>query len=105
MTATKNIYVLCALCREDIPEELFGETGHVADHHVYKYGELKYIELAHRECAETDNFLRKEQYWAWTQLDCTVCGVEVLDGESAVQDYTVHGDCYLEKLAWDAVSI
>jgi hypothetical protein len=50
---TSEIYVLCSLCREDIPEALFG-TGAVADLPIFKAGELSYIELAHAKCARND---------------------------------------------------
>ena len=42
--------VLCTFCRMEIPEGYFG-LGAVADHEVWKCGELHAIELAHNTCA------------------------------------------------------
>ncbi len=56
--------VLCALCRERIEPEDFGKA--VADHYVYDIeGDLDYIELAHKRCAQTDNDRRLDNYWTF----------------------------------------
>ena len=56
--------VLCAVCRVT----LLGAIA-LADHAVYKCGELSYIELAHVGCAEADNAERDALYgadgWRW----------------------------------------
>ena len=47
-------YTLCAFCREPIAHAGDGWAERVADHPVYKCGELAYIEIAHALCAPWD---------------------------------------------------
>lgn len=56
----KQPEVYCSCCSQEIS----GDP--VADHRVYSRvdGELKYIELAHIDCARTDNKKRGYLYWA-----------------------------------------
>jgi len=47
-------YTLCAFCRQPIAHDGDGWLEKVADHPVYKLGELAYIEIAHTLCAPWD---------------------------------------------------
>ena len=51
--------VLCAICRENLQG-----AESVADHWVYKLGELAYIELAHGACAQAKNDSSLNS-WTW----------------------------------------
>jgi hypothetical protein len=50
---TTAIACYCPLCDLPIWEASFAR-GEVADNHVFKCGELSYIELAHAKCARND---------------------------------------------------
>ncbi len=55
---------LCTVCRKKLPEVIVGSD--VAHHFVYDRVdyELKYIELAHDDCAKADNLvLSPRRYW------------------------------------------
>lgn len=54
---------LCAVCQKPILQyDLDREL--VADHFVYKCGELDEIELAHLSCARDWNLKHSSTYWA-----------------------------------------
>lgn len=50
----------CDVCRKDIVE---GQP--MADHKVFKCGELSYIALAHKECGVADNATRQSEFWEY----------------------------------------
>lgn len=54
---------LCACCGNPVTRGQAKE-GDIADHKVYKCGELSYIEIAHKYCAKRDTEMR-EGYWEW----------------------------------------
>lgn len=53
--------VLCGYCREDLVGTPVDE---MADHKVYKLGELNYIELAHLDCVRSMTSPGK-LLWGW----------------------------------------
>lgn len=58
-----EVICACAVCGKPI-----FEGSPMADHKVYKLGELAYIELAHLDCAKAENalgktMLRQHPYW------------------------------------------
>jgi len=55
-----TVICLCDVCRSDIHE---GDA--MADHKVFKCGELSYIALAHRACAIADNVERGKTFWEY----------------------------------------
>jgi len=62
MTTTETTErVRCALCERWITFGEFG-TGTLADYKVMKYGELQYIEIAHRDCVMA---LENTNGWEW----------------------------------------
>jgi hypothetical protein len=61
-TTSKTI-CLCACCRNPITKAQAKDKD-IADHKVYKCGELSYIELAHKYCAKKDTEMPKG-YWEW----------------------------------------
>jgi len=64
--ADVEIHVTCSICEELLPTD----GGDIADHFVYKCGELQYIELAHTACAKKWNEAwQNEPYWDWGQDD------------------------------------
>lgn len=62
----KEIICGCTVCMG-----LMYEGDKLADHHVYKYGELSYIELAHKSCAIREDSKRvsngtgPNKYWRY----------------------------------------
>lgn len=52
--------VLCAICRENLQG-----AESVAEHPVYKLGELSYIELAHVACAQAEDLDKPMFAWTW----------------------------------------
>ena len=62
----------CAKCGEKLKHDL--KPQELAEHKVFKCGELSYIERAHRDCAVkcTDDFYS----WKYTKLEgcCDGCG-------------------------------
>lgn len=66
MTTDKEI-CYCACCQKMLFQSDI-DAGTVADHPVYKMGELSYIELAHNSCADQDNETRPDDgsCWRWT---------------------------------------
>lgn len=55
--ALKAEVCLCAVCRR-----MLYDVDSLADHYVYKLGELAYIELAHVACAKADD---SGTPWTW----------------------------------------
>lgn len=53
-----EVLCYCPLCNKEITK-----GTPMADHHVYKMGELDYIELAHEACAKQED--PEGHYWEW----------------------------------------
>jgi len=64
MTVNIDIYPItyCAVCNKPLPEVVAANSHLLADKHIYKRGELAYIELAHKACAVKDGGYG----WEWT---------------------------------------
>lgn len=55
-----RVVCACDVCRRDIYD---GDA--MADHKVFKCGELSYIALAHKDCAIADNVARNSNFWEY----------------------------------------